>query len=115
MKIIEKDCYIEYINGIYHLYFLKNKKELKEDNENTHKISGYFLTIDSAFKEIIKFRQHKKYPFKETWKSEKLMLNKYKLYKQNFKDYLCQIYNPIKKWRKELFVYEEVKSTFWNK
>ena len=34
MKIIEPDCYIEYKDGIYHLYLLKNKKELKETDEN---------------------------------------------------------------------------------
>lgn len=113
MKIIENDCYIEYKDGVYHLYLLKNKKELKEDDINTHSIGGYFLTIDSAFKEIIKFRQHKKYSFKEDWKAEKLLFNKYKIYKQEFQKYLCQIYSPIEKLKKELFVYEEIKCNFW--
>ena len=113
MKIIEKDCYIEHIHGVYHLYFLKNKKEIKEDDSNTHKIVGYYTEIDSALKAIIIFRQGKKYPFKEDWKSEKLLFNKYKLYKQNFKDYLCQIYNPIKELKSKLFIYGENKINYW--
>ena len=42
MKIIEPDCYLEHINGVYHLYLLKNKKELKENNEDKFKIGGYY-------------------------------------------------------------------------
>ena len=113
MKIIEPDCYIEYKDGIYHLYLLKNKKELKEDDSNTHKIGGYFIDIDNAFKEIFRFRQHKKYPFKEDWKQIKLLFNKYVIYKNKFNEYLCQIYNSIKKLKYELFFYEEHKINYW--
>ena len=31
MKIIEPDSYIECINGVFQLYLLKNKKEIKEE------------------------------------------------------------------------------------
>lgn len=113
MKIIEPDCYLEHINGVYHLYLLKNKKELKEDSEDKFKIGGYYIEIDSALKAIIKFRQHKKYSFKEDWKQSKLLLNKYLFYKQEFNKYLCQIYNPIKKLKSELFIYEKNKLNYW--
>ena len=63
MKIIEPDCYIEYKDGVYHLYLLKNKKELKEIDENLYKLGGYFINIDNAFKEIVKFRKHKRFVY----------------------------------------------------
>jgi len=106
MKIVESDFYIEYNDGVYQLYLLKNKKELKEDDKNTHKISGYFLNLDSAFKEVIRFRQGKKYIFKQDWKSPKLLLNKYLKHKQSFQKNLTNIYKAITKLRRELFIYE---------
>ena len=113
MKIIEPDCYIECINGVFQLYLLKNKKEIKEDSTDKYKIGGYFIELDSAFKEIIRFRQNKKYSFKEDWKQTKLILNKYLFYKQEFNKYLCQIYNPIKKLKSELYIYEKNKLNYW--
>ena len=106
MKIIENDCYIEYKDGIYHLYLLKNKKELKENNEDKYRIGGYFIDIDFALIEIIKFRQNKKYSFKEDWKSLKLLLNKYLKHKQSFQNELKHIYLVISKLKKDLFNYD---------
>ena len=103
MKIVEPDCYLEHINGVYHLYFLKNKKELKEDSEDKFKIGGYYIEIDSALKAIIKFRQHKKYSFKEDWKPIKINLSQYLKYKKEFNNLLCKIYDPVKKLRNKLF------------
>lgn len=105
MKIIEPDCFIEYKNGSYHLYVLKTKKELKEDNEDQFKIEGYYQELDSAFKQIIRFRQHKKYPFKEEWLNIKQKFNVYIKTKKNFKQLISKIYEPIKKFEKELFIY----------
>lgn len=113
MKIIESDCYIEYKNGCFYLYLLKNKKELKENDEDTHKIGGYFIELDNAFKEVIRFRQHKKYSFKEDWKPIKLLLNKYIGYKKSFINLLKEIYTPIKRLKNELFVYDEHKINYW--
>ena len=42
MKIIESDSYIECVNGVFNLYLLKNKKEIKEDSIDQYKIGGYF-------------------------------------------------------------------------
>lgn len=106
MKIIEKDSYIECVNGIFQLYLLKNKKEIKEDSESTYKIGGYFNDLDEAFKEIIRFRQHKKYAFKEDWKYIKLTLNIYLDKKNQFQKQLKQIYLPIRTFKRELFNYE---------
>lgn len=103
MKIIEPDCYIEYKDGVYHLYLLKNKKELKETDENLYKLGGYFINIDNAFKEIVKFRKHKKYSFKEDWKPIKINLSQYLKHKKEFNNLLCKIYDPVKKLRNKLF------------
>lgn len=106
MKIIESDCYIECVNGIFQLYLLKNKKELKENSEDTYKIGGYFTDLDSSFKEVVKFRQHKKYPFKEDWRQVKTLLNNYLNQKKSLKKQLQSIYSPIQILKKELFNYE---------
>ena len=92
MKIVEPDCYIECVNGIFQLYLLKNKKELKEDSTDQYKVGGYFMELDNAFKEVIRFRKHKKYAFKEDWKHIKLVLNTYLTKKSQFQNQLKQIY-----------------------
>lgn len=106
MKIIEPDCYIECINGVFQLYLLKNKKEIKEDSTDKYKVGGYFMELDNAFKEIIRFRQHKKYTFKQEWKPVKLIFNTYIKVKNDFQTQLKQIYTPIHILKKELFNYE---------
>ena len=64
MTIVDKDFKIE-CGEFYILSFLKSKKELKEDSEDSFKIGGYFNKLENAIKEVIKFRNGKKYPFKE--------------------------------------------------
>lgn len=64
MTIVDKDFKIE-CGESYVLLFLKSKKEIKEDSENTFKIGGYFNKLENAIREVIKFRNNKKYPFKE--------------------------------------------------
>lgn len=113
MKIIEPDCYIDYKNSTYHLYFLKNKKELKEDDKDLYKIGGYYTELDSAFKAVIQFRLNKKYPFKCEYKKLNKNLNLYLKYKKDFIKQLKQIYDPIKQLQKELFVYEDKKCNYW--
>ena len=105
MKIVEPDCFIEYKNGSYNLYVLKTKKELKEDSDDQFKIRGYYQNLDSAFKEIIRFRQNKKYPFKEEWINIKQRFNIYLNTKKNFKQLISKIYEPIIKFKKEMFKY----------
>lgn len=106
MKIVELDSYIECVNGVFQLYLLKNKKEIKENSESTYKIGGYFNDLDSAFKEIIRFRQHKKYAFKSDWKTVKFTMAQYLKQKTLLQKQLKQIYLPIRSFKRELFNYE---------
>lgn len=117
MKIIERDCYIEYKNSVYTLYLMKNKKEKKEevqeDATDTHKIGGYFIHLDSVFKAIIKFREHKKYSFKEEHVKLKVNIKAYIRYKKQFMKELTAIYKPITEFKNELFIYENKRSNYW--
>ena len=61
MLLIEKDCKIQYESpGVFILYLLKNKKELKEDSEDSFKFGGCYVNLDNAFKEVVRFRKDKK-------------------------------------------------------
>lgn len=112
-KIVEQDSYIEYKDKSYHLYLLKNKKELKEDDTDKYKIGGYFNKLDSAIKEIIKFRKGKKYPFKQDYKKIKYLFNSYLNEKQKLSNILNITKFFVNKFKLELFKYDEHKLKYW--
>lgn len=95
MIIIEKDFKIEHNGDCFVLYFLKSKKELKENSEDLYKVHGYYLVLSSAIKAVITWRKDKKYPFNESYDE---LLKVYLNYKKSIKDfnlYCNVIYEPI--------------------
>lgn len=102
MEIIEKDFKIECDSGVYTLYFLKSKKELKEDSKDQFKISGYYNVLYNAIKAVYKWRRSKKYPFKEDTTKLKLNLELYKQSMDELYKYSHIIYDPIIKLKQDL-------------
>ena len=102
MTIIEKDFKIEHSKDYFTLYFLKTKKELKEDSENSYKIGGYYVHLKNALFGVQNWRADKKYPFKEMAKYlsssiVKLVMadKKLKEYSSILKSSILQLKNKI--------------------
>lgn len=109
MKIIEKDFKIEHDNSCYVLYFLRTKKELKENLEDPKsfedffKIQGYYSDLNNAIKVALKWRMDPKYSFKESYVK---FYNDYLHYKKSMKEldyYSKLIYSPIYELEKKMY------------
>ena len=83
MNIIEPDFKLIWEDRNYVLYVLKSKKEIKEDSTSNFKVSGYYTSILSALKGVLRYRKHKKYPGKESYKSLGNLILKYKKAEEN--------------------------------
>lgn len=70
--IQESDFYIERVDKQYVLYILGSKKE-------PFKIKGYYINLTSAIKSLIRYRKHKKYKGKESYKE---IIEYYKKFKK---------------------------------
>lgn len=72
MIILSKDCKIVFDGHCYTVYALKSSKELKESEpKEKYRVHGYYNSVKNAFFGIIRWRLHKKYPFKESPKEFK--------------------------------------------
>lgn len=108
MIIEGSDFRIEYGDGSYTLFLLKNKKEsseIKEDNK--FKVAGYYISFISILKAIIKFRKSKKYSGNE--KSSNIIenLEEFKTIKNQLNSVLNYSYDPIIK-LKNIILYNEI-------
>jgi hypothetical protein len=71
MIIRERDFKIESDGSCFALYFLKTKKELKDDEKasteavDSFKVKGYYTTLPNAIRAAFRWRAEEKYPFKE--------------------------------------------------
>jgi len=97
MVIEDTDFKIVRKSDHYVLYFLKSKKELKEDNTDTFKLRGYYIVLDYAFIAIIRFRNSKEYPGKEKAASLEESLQALDQINTSLHDTIQQIYEPIHK------------------
>ena len=82
MNIIESDFKLIKEDSYYTLSVLKNKKELKEDSDSSFKVIGYYVSVYSALKSVLAYRQDKKYPGRESDKDLAKLL-------YQFKDTMC--------------------------
>lgn len=103
MKIIEKDFKIEYDGVCYVLYFLKSKKELKEDAQESFKIAGYYTDVYYALRFVYSWRLSEKYPFKEPVAEFKKAIIDYKRAKDQLAQNLNTLYNPIYNFKQQVF------------
>ena len=106
MIIEEKDFRIVHEHGAFVLQLLKNKKELKEDSVDKYKIGGYYMNIENAFKEVIRFRRDKKYTGKESPIQLSKDVKSYINIKEEFKVLINKIYDPVMDLKKELIKYD---------
>lgn len=99
MTIREKDFKIESDGKHFALYFLKTRKELKDDEKvsneavDSFKVKGYYNTLSNAIRDAFRWRMDEKYPFKEL-----PFRNDYARYKRSvakLDEYLTLIYKPI--------------------
>ena len=103
MKIIEKDFKIDIADEVYVLSTLKSKKEIKEGDGETYKIYGYFTNIVGALKRVVKFREGKKYPFKEPIKPIKIAIQSHSRTLYNIDSIIAEIEAPIVQMKKKIF------------
>ena len=103
MTIIEKDCKIEHNGDCFVLYFLKSKKELKEDSKESFKTIGYYNDVYNALRVIYFWRLDKKYPFSETVFDFKHAIIAYKKVTIELRAKAMSIYQPIYTFKKKVF------------
>lgn len=102
MKIEEKDFKIDFDSTQFTLLLFKSKKELKEDSKETFKTAGYFKDVYNALKMAQKWREDKKYPFKESASDLKLLLKDYRKITNKLKEVSLNIYNPVFEFKKQV-------------
>lgn len=102
MKILEKDFKVEVDEEKLVLYTLKSKKEIKEGDEDKYKISGYGSSVKDTLQQIIRFREGKKYPFKESSKPIRELLISHKRTLNTLSDSLSKIELPITDLKKKI-------------
>lgn len=106
MIIEEKDFKIKREHDSFVLYLLKNKKELKEDSVDKYKIGGYFIKIESAMKEVVRFRKDKKYTGGESFKILQRDIHVFLDTKKLLDTLINSVYYPLIELKKKLFIYE---------
>lgn len=98
-KIVKEDkCFV--------LYILKNKKEIKENEKSLFKIEGYYISLLSAFKSALRFRQDKKYPGKESSADLSILIKIYENSNKDLENLSKSIYQPILELKQKLINYE---------
>jgi hypothetical protein len=105
MIIKESDFELHYKNSIYTLYLLNNKKEMAETSDK-FKIAGYYTSLLSALKAILRFRQDKKYPGAE---SASKLLKDIKLFismQSHFQSVITSLYDPIYTMKNKIIKYD---------
>ena len=104
--IIEKDFKILHESKGFILYFLKSKKETEKKIEDEFKLVGYYDCLESALKDVIKFRLDKKYTGRQSNVDLTKQLKKFISIKKNFELLISQIYSPIFKLKNQVIKYE---------
>lgn len=103
MKILEKDFKIDIDEEKCVLFTLKSKKEIKEDDTETYKICSYSSSIKGILSSVIKFRESKKYPFKESSKPIKILLSQHKQALESINLLMKSIEEPIFHLKNKIF------------
>ena len=109
--IQEPDFIIAREGGCLRLKIPKSKSELKE--EDPYNILGYYTTLLGALNGALEFRHGKKYKGGQSVEELVQQIKEYKSLRKKLSDFSKLIYNPILKYKKELFVYEEKKLNYW--
>jgi hypothetical protein len=102
MKIQENDFIIDHNGNSYVLHVKKTKGELKENPDSNFKVKGYHTALISSFRSAFRFRNHKKYPFKESKESLKSAIDKYNYIESELKKESSKLYNSIINSKKEI-------------
>lgn len=103
MEIVEKDFTITHNGDCWVFHQLKSKKELKQDSKESYKTAGYYTNIFHAIAAAAKWREDKKYPFKESAVELKKLLKEYRKVENTLKIVSLAIYNPISEFKKRVF------------
>ncbi len=102
MKIQENDFIIDHNGSSYVLHIKKTKGELKENPDSNFKVKGYHVALISSFKSAFRFRNHKKYPFKESRESLKASIDRYNYIESELKKESDKLYDIIIRSKKEI-------------
>lgn len=101
MIIQEKDFNITKDDKCYVLHVIKNRKEVKEDDQSLFKVYGYYTNPLSALKGALRFRRDKKYPGKELASNLISSIRIYEESQERLNKLGNNIYSPILELKKE--------------
>jgi di/tripeptidase len=103
MEIIEKDFTITHNGDCWTLHCLKSKKELKADAKESYNTGGYYTNIYNALNAALRWRQDKKYPFKEPIVEFKKAIKEYRIATNTLKELSIKFYESIYEFKKIVF------------
>lgn len=95
LLIKEEDFQIFYSDETFILSLKRNHKTSK--TEENFDVVGHFSQIENAFKEVVKFRKGKKYPFNQSPKSLEEHIKNYLQIKKVISNSLNTLYKDIVK------------------